>query len=99
MSQIEPWAVDWAMRQTLYTRQFFAQNPHLLAADVNGTSASSSTSMAGGSMVSSPVSTSATSATQSASTSRGIPSAQLGPVHGALAALGATAAALLMTFA
>ncbi|BGP55762.1 hypothetical protein JCM8202_005673 [Rhodotorula sphaerocarpa] len=99
MSQIEPWAVDWAMQQTLYTRQFFAQNPHLLAADVNGTSASSSTSMAGGSMVSSPVSTSATSATQSASTSRGIPSAQLEPVHGALAALGATAAALLMTFA
>lgn len=39
MSQLEPWAIDWAMEQTLYTRQFFAQNPQLLAPDVNGTTA------------------------------------------------------------
>ncbi|GAA5863308.1 hypothetical protein JCM3774_000852 [Rhodotorula dairenensis] len=44
MSQLEPWAIDWAMQQTLYTRQFFAQNPQLLAPDVNGTTPSSSSS-------------------------------------------------------
>ncbi|GAA5983384.1 hypothetical protein JCM10908_000263 [Rhodotorula pacifica] len=48
IAQIEPWAVDWAMQQTLYTRQFFAQNPHLLAADVNGTSSTTSSSAPGG---------------------------------------------------
>lgn len=43
MSQLEPWTVDWAMQQTLYTRQFFAENPELLAADVNGTSTTTAT--------------------------------------------------------
>ncbi|POY74584.1 hypothetical protein BMF94_2345 [Rhodotorula taiwanensis] len=67
ISQIDPWAIDWAMQQTLYTRQFFAQNPHLLAADVNGTASST-----GSATASMPSGSSSTTSSSSAAALVGI---------------------------
>ncbi|TKA56884.1 hypothetical protein B0A53_01285 [Rhodotorula sp. CCFEE 5036] len=93
MSQLEPWAVDWAMQQTLYTRQFFAQNPELLAADVNGTTTSTITSSSAttAQQTSAAVPTGSTSASSSAAIVR-----SSGPT--AIAAAAACAALVATVF-
>ncbi|BGP24776.1 blue (type 1) copper domain containing protein [Rhodotorula toruloides] len=90
-AQFESWALPWAMQQILYTRQYFAENPQLLAATAgNATSGTTSTVSSAGSPASSgsPASASATASTSSGATS----SFQAG---GALTVVAGLAVALL----
>lgn len=90
-TQFESWALPWAMQQIMYTRQYFAENPQLLAANV-GNATSNSTSMA--SDPNSPASTStAASASSTSSMSSGAASSSM--TAGALAAVAGLAVALL----
>ncbi|KAK4335438.1 Blue (Type 1) copper domain containing protein [Rhodotorula toruloides] len=90
-AQFESWALPWAMQQIMYTRQYFAENPQLLAATAgNATSPSTSTISNAGS----PASTgSAASASASASMSSGAASSN--KAAGALALIAIVALALL----
>ncbi|BGO91477.1 hypothetical protein NBRC10512_003138 [Rhodotorula toruloides] len=90
-AQFESWALPWAMQQIMYTRQYFAENPQLLAA-TNGNATSTSTSAV--SNAGSPASTgSAASASATASMSSGAASSS--KTAGSLALIAGVALALL----
>ncbi|BGP32174.1 hypothetical protein JCM10296v2_003954 [Rhodotorula toruloides] len=89
-AQFESWALPWAMQQIMYTRQYFAENPQLLAA-MAGNATSPTTLIA--SNAGSPASTSsAASASASASESSGAASSK---AAGALALIASVALAIL----